>query len=196
MYNITTQNTTDPQSIPQYSWFGFLEPQNKEIFTKIDSVCKKFHQDTVEFIFKLKINPKLREHFLQQNQIDIEDLKSLIEDVFFPINQPIKQSKQWVKHSVEQVLKEEWKRKLSQVLHTNNIQDYIKTIDYICSYYKCDYAYFAECIEKINYSNDKIWRFKNTLKRWFIRTIIRNIQNTYKDLDIALFEKIKNTELA
>lgn len=171
--------------ITEYKWVKYLDEYNIETFEKIDRVCSMHWYDTLSFIFQLKKNKDLKNIFVEKNDVSIEDIDELLDDVFFPIAEPVEKSLEEIKHMTQSLLNnrenEELKSKISKLLHVENMDKYEFSINEILKQLGCNLEVFCKSLEMCNYDNKQIWHLKNSFLHSNPFNLKYNLQNSWYD---------------
>lgn len=172
--------------IKQYKWVEYLDEYNKETYKKIDNVCSLHWYKTLAFIFQLRKNKDLKNIFVEKNDISIEDIDELLDDVFFPIAEPVKKDIEEIKNLTQWLLKnrtnEELKSKISELLNVKSIDKYEFVINEILNQLDCNLEVFCISLEKCSYDAKQIWHLKNSILHSDPFNLKHNLQNSWHDL--------------
>lgn len=171
--------------ITQYKWVNYLDESNKETYEKIDGVCSAHWFDTLVFIFELRKNKDLKNIFVEKNDVSIEDIDELLDDVFFPIAEPIVKDMEEIKNMTQWLLNKrtngELKNKIAELLNVDSINKYEFTINEILDQLGCDLEVFYQSLENCNYDAKQIWHLKNSFLHSAPYNLKHNLQNSWHE---------------
>lgn len=171
--------------IKQDKWVNYLDEYNKETYEKIDNVCSLHWYKTLTFIFQLRKNKDLKNIFVEKNDISIEDIDELLDDVFFPIAEPVKKDIEEIKNLTQWLLKnrtnEELKSKISELLNVESIDKYEFVINEILNQLDCNLEVFCISLEKCSYDAIQLWHLKNSFLHSAPYNLKHNLQNSWHE---------------
>lgn len=171
--------------ISQHKWVDYLDEYNKVTYEKIDKVCSQHWYKTLAFIFQLKKDKDLKNIFVEKNDVSIEDIDELLDDVFFPIAEPIVKDIEEIKNMTQWLLNkrtnDELKDKISELLNAESIDKYEFTINEILNQLDCNLEAFCKSLEKSNYNRIQIWHLKQSFLHSDPFNLKHNLQNSWYD---------------
>ncbi len=172
--------------ITQHKWVDYLDEYNKVTYEKIDKVCSQHWYKTLAFIFQLKKDKDLKNIFVEKNDVSIEDIDELLDDVFFPIAEPIVKDIEEIKNMTQWLLNkrtnDELKDKIAELLNVESTDKYIFTINEILDQFDCDLEVFYQSLEKCNYDTKQIWHLKNSFLHSNPFNLKHNLEKSWYDL--------------
>lgn len=189
------------------SWYQFMDQCNQETYSKIDNIISMYRKqgfDTLEFVYKLRSDEELRLHFWNVNNIWEEDLKSLFNDTFLPIQKKVKEPSKNVKSAAKKILE---LRKRRETM--DSIKNYlswkitlhdklISRCEYLClKHYSISLEEFWLVLNTMDYDQQTKWLLKHTIVMSNVENIWKNLSKNHPDLDRKLrsinMDKYKNT---